>query len=250
MNSISKLIYKDKSVPADQRKQLIRDTMQFLLQRDEKRFSKQLFAQLLDEGCNLPLSLAKSRFYALMFQKLAATSDTVEKDILIKRPPEALLNITHFQFNEAIRRCLSYIKNPEEQMAMQVIDSLAKIKMEWQLDPAFFTKDLTYFNHRLQAIVEQYSESVSTNRLSALPISQIRRRLYIAFSTSLLKYVSERNVFQSRFGSVPEVIKAMQRDHTVFCRLMDFFRTQTPYYIHLASQTFWRTLQNMNQEKI
>lgn len=244
-----RLINKNKHVPVNQRKQLIRDTMQFLLQRDEKRFSRLMFALLLDEGCNYPIGLAKSKFYALMIQRLAATLGSEEKVELTEGLPEALFNMTHVQFSEAIRFCLSHVKNPENQMATDVIESLEQIKMEWLLDPVFFTQDLVSFNHRLQEIVEQFSEGTPTGRLSTLPLGQVRRRLYIALTTSLLKYVSGLNPFQLRFGSVHEAIKAMQADHTVFCRVMEFFRTQIPYFTHLASQTFWRTLQNMNTEK-
>jgi hypothetical protein len=249
MNPIFKLISKDKPVLADQRKQLIRDTMRFLLQRDEKRFSRQLLAQLLEEGCNYPLSLAKSRFYAWMIPGLAEKLDAAKKKELAKRLPEALSDVTHVHFGDAIHFYLSHLKHPEAQMAMQVIECLEKIKNEWRLDAAWFTVDFAGFNHSLEKTVEKFSESKPTHRLSALPMSRIRQRVYIALTTSLLKYISEPIGFQSRFGSVPEAITAMQTDHTVFCRAMAFFKTQTPYFAHLASQTFWRTLQNMNTEK-
>jgi hypothetical protein len=239
---------KNKQILVDERKQIIRDFMQFLLQRNEGRFSKLLMGQLLDEGCNFPLALAKPRFYELMISGLTAELNAGAKKEFDSRSKRATSNITHDQFVDAVRFFESNLKNPEKQMALQVIESLGRIKYEWDLGKRFFTEDSEQFCVRLEAVVKQLSEGTPGGRLSAIPLSRIKRRLYLALTTSLYKYVTHRRRFQSEFGSIPEVLKAMQESHTVFCRVMAFFSTQTPYFTHLASQIFWRTLQTLNTE--
>ena len=54
------------------RKQLIRREMRFVLQQDVRRFTRQLLARLLDEGCNLNPALARLRFYEGFVRRLAA----------------------------------------------------------------------------------------------------------------------------------------------------------------------------------
>jgi hypothetical protein len=55
------------------RKQLILREMRFVLQQDPRRFTEQLFARLLDEGCNLHPELARRMFYE-RFEHLLASS--------------------------------------------------------------------------------------------------------------------------------------------------------------------------------
>ena len=62
------------------RDRLIRDEMRFLLQRDEQRFGKQLRARLLEEGCNLPLSVATPAFYREMIAALTSRLSKTRSD--------------------------------------------------------------------------------------------------------------------------------------------------------------------------
>ena len=228
--------------------QLINEMMQFLLQRQEPRFSKQLQAQLLDEGCNYPMALAKPRFYQLMALGLAAQLDPAVKKKLDKRISPDFSNLTHLQFSETMNYFLSHLKNYEKQMAMEVIISIEQIIDEWKLNPTFFSGGLDEFNAHVLAVVRKFANASACSRLPRISINQIRRRLYIALTTSLYRFSRDQQRFQLEFGSIPRVLKAMQKDHTVFCRVMAFFRAQTPYFIHAASQTFWRTLQSFNTD--
>lgn len=232
----------------DERKQLIRDTMQFLLQRNVSRFSKQLMAHLLDEGCNYPIILAKPRFYELMIFGLARQLNRGARKGFDKRISHDLSNLNHVQFSEAMRYFATHLKNAEKKMAMEVINSIEQIMAEWKLSTAFFTGALDDFDTHLQAVVRKFAKASPSCRFSAGSINQIRRRLYIALTTSLFRFTANQQKFQLEFGSIPEVLKAMQGDHSVFCRVMAFFSTQTPYFSHAASQTFWRTFQSLHTD--
>ena len=143
---------------------------------------------------------------------------------------------------------MSHLKNFEKQMALEVIHSIEQIIDEWKLKTAFFTAGLDDFNAHLQAVVRKFEKASASGRLATISTNQIRRRLYIALTTSLFRFTRDTQKFQLEFGSIPEVLKAMQNDHHVFCRTMAFFSTQTPYFSHTASQTFWRTLRLLNTD--
>ena len=57
----------------DARNQLIQREMRFVLQQDVRRFTKQLLAHLLDEGCNLHQDLARIMFYEHFERRLASS---------------------------------------------------------------------------------------------------------------------------------------------------------------------------------
>jgi len=234
---------------SEEKQQLINEMMQFLLQRQEPRFSKQLQAQLLDEGCNYPMALAKPRFYELMVLGLGAHLDPVAKKKLDKRILPDFSNLNHIQFSDTMNYFVSHLKNREKRMAMEVINSIAGIIEEWRLNPAFFSGGQQEFNAHLQAVARKFSKASASSRLPGIPINQIRRRLYIALTTSLYRFTRGQQKFQLEFGSIPEALRAMQTDHTMFCRVMAYFGDQTPYFIHAASQTFWRTLQSFNTDR-
>jgi hypothetical protein len=59
----------------------------------------------------------------------------------------------------------------------------------------------------------------------------------------------ERKPFQEEFGSIPELVNAMQKEHTVFCRFMAFCKARIPYFNYIASRTFWRTLETLRLEE-
>ncbi|MGD8292344.1 MAG: hypothetical protein PVF37_11610 [Desulfobacterales bacterium] len=235
---------------SEERQQLINEMMQFLLQRQEPRFSKQLQAQLLDEGCNYPMVLAKPRFYELMVLGLGAHLNPVAKRKLDKRILPDFSSLSHIQFSDTMNYFVSHLKNCEEQMAMAVINSIVRIIDEWKLDPAFFSGEQKEFNAHLRAVVRKFAKASASSRLAGIPVNQIRRRLYIALTTSLYRFDRSQQKFQLEFGSIPAVLRAMRTDHSMFCRIMVYFGDQTPYFSHAASQTFWRTLQSLNTDHL
>jgi hypothetical protein len=235
---------------SEEKQQLINEMMQFLLQRQEPRFSKQLQAQLLDEGCNYPMALAKPRFYELMVLGLGAHLNPDAKKKLDKRILPDISNLNHIQFSDTMNYFLSHLKACEKRMAMEVINSIARIIEEWKLNPAFFSSEREEFNAHLEAVVRKFVRVSASSRLKGIPIRQMRRRLYIALTTSLYRFTRRQQEFQMEFGSIPEALRAMRKDHTMFCRVMAYFGDQTPYFSHAASQTFWRTLQSFSTDHL
>lgn len=243
--------------PREGVEQLIRDEVSFLLERNERRFVKQLLAHLLDEGCNLPISIAKPRFYELMIaglfaqvksslqEKFAKKLPSLQKVVVLsQREREA---ITHGEFFDAMLFFESHLPSAGKQMAIEVTRSIDTIKEEWQLDDGFFQEELDSFETRLQAMLNQICPGVQTS-VCDIPLERVRRRLYIALTTSLLRYLGERKSFQEEFGSIPEVINAMQNDHAIFCRFIAFCKVRTPYFSYIVSRTFWRTLETLRLE--
>jgi len=252
---------------------LIRDEMMFLMERNERRFAKQLFAHLLDEGCNLPIVIAKPRFYDLMIAGLFAKARPSIQDKFVQKLPslqEIVVpvqpkrgSITHGEFFDAMLFFESHLNFAGKQMAIEVTKSLDTIKEAWQLDDLLFQEELDRFETRLQAMIGQicqgvqdsscqgvqnsFCEGVQTSACN-MSLELVRRRLYIALTTSLLRYLGERKPFQAEFSSIPEVVNAMQKDHAVFCRFMAFCKAKTPYFNYIASRTFWRTLETLRLE--
>jgi hypothetical protein len=238
---------------------IIRDELKFLLEGNERRFAKQLLAHLLDEGCNLPIKIAKPRFYELMLTSLfAKASPSIQEKFGQKLPAlqKGILQsqdkkgpVTHVEFFETMLFFESQLKSSGKQMAIEVTKSLDTIKKEWQLDDSFFQEGLDHFEIHLQTKINQICQGVQTSDCN-MPLELVRRRLYIALTTSLLRHIKGMQSFQTEFGSVPQVVKAMRDDHTVFCRVMAFFKERIPYFSYIASRSFWRTLETLRLEAV
>jgi hypothetical protein len=237
--------------------EIIRDELKFLLEADEQRFAEHLLTHLLDEGCNLPLVIAKPRFYALMMTGLFTRVSASIQDRFIQKFPslQAIVSsaqfksqsVTHEDFLNAMRFFHSHLESSGKQVAIEITTSIEILKQEWQLDESFFQDAIDHFITRLQAIINEMCQGVQTS-IGIMPLDLVRRRLYIALTTSLLRHVKERNPFQTEFGSIPKTVNAMQQDHAVFCRFMAFCRERNPYFTYVASQTFWRTLETLRLE--
>jgi hypothetical protein len=85
--------------------------------------------------------------------------------------------------------------------------------------------------------------------LAGLPFDVVIRRLRLALTVSLLRHVKDPEGFRSEFGLIPQVLKAIPGDPVVFSRVMSFLLGQVPYFSHVASQVFWRTLNNLDAER-
>jgi hypothetical protein len=178
------------------RDRLIRDEMRFLLQRDEQRFGKQLRARLLEEGCNLPLSVAKPAFYR------------------------------------------------------EMIAALAALNALWRLDAACFQSSGEAFDVYLRNAVNQMTRANPSGPLAALAFATLRKRVQLALIASLQKYESEPGAFETIFDGVSRCLQNIESDPTLFSRVMAFFFERTPYADHLATQTFWRTPQALDNEPV
>jgi len=51
-----------------------------------------------------------------------------------------------------------------------------------------------------------------------------------------------------KYGSVPKILRGISRDPALMPALMATLKEQVPYAQHVISQSFWRTLNNMDTE--
>jgi len=223
---------------------VLQDIVTLLLETDERRFSQLLLARLLDEGCNLPLKLAKPRLYMLMasalskhlpFDKFAEIPEILE---------DHSTSFQHARFVEIMTFYYTHLSHAKQTMAFEFLNALDVIKAEWQEEAHLCQEKESMFGQRLQVIVESlFPQSLSDNDVFSLP--QVRRRLYLAMTTSLLRHLRDRSLFQSTFGSIPQALSAMQQNHAEFVRFLLFCRERIPYYDHIAAQIFWRALETV-----
>ncbi|GAK54784.1 hypothetical protein U27_01614 [Candidatus Vecturithrix granuli] len=240
--------------PIENAQTIIQDAMQFLLERNERRFEKLLRAQLLQEGCNYPLALARPRFYQLMLSGLLVQADsgTQEKlkNMLTASPPSSGEPLPHEVFYNALCLLTNKLDHAGKVMALEVINSLQTITQESQLDPAMFQENLQQFQARIQTTMNQLWSASHLTLSAPPPFDLVLRRLYMAWMAALLSKMNVKNIFEQEFGSIPDALQAMQQDHHVFCRFMAFCQERTPYFRYLTTQTFWRTLETMRTEQL
>lgn len=134
-------------------------------------------------------------------------------------------------------------------MAHAVMDAVTAALETWRLDEAALTNKPETFEMVVRKMVARISAGNPAGRLAGLPFNVVIRRLRMALTASLLRHVRDLKGFQFEFGSIPQALKAIQEDPTVFCQLMSFLRGQVPYFGHVASQVFWRTLSNLDAER-
>ena len=224
------------------RNELIREEMRFLLQRDPRRFSKELLARILDEGCNLPLALARPIFYDRV---LSIASDMLapgQRARLMERIPSDASEMTHLRFFDAIRFLHVNLPDSEVTLARAAIEAVAAVLRAWRLDSGFFSREAARFDADLRSIITRISENRPGGRLASQRFEDVRRRLHMALTASLLRHIVDPDSFRADFGPVSDSLRDMQKDHAVFSRAMVFFASRTPYFSEIASRTFWRTL--------
>ena len=217
-----------------------RDELAFVLETDEPRFLTMLRARLLDEGCNLPLALAKRRFYAAMLTRFAELA-VLGKSIAAP--------VTHAEFCRAIRAFLPGIAAAEDVLALEATRAIDMVTRAWQLDDAVFQESGEQFVGRLSAVIAELWQANGMTPADG-DADTLRRRLYVALPAALLSKMRARTEFVREFGSIPNLLAAMAADHAQFCRVMAFCRERSPYFLFLASQTFWRTVETFRLERL
>lgn len=234
--------------PDRARDQMVREETRFLLQPDERRFAKLLRARLLEEGCNLPLYLARPAFYA---ETIAALSPLLEGPIrseLAGLLPSDSSRMDHPGFHKTMHWLEGHLPDPGPLMTRAALDALSAVKVKWLIPSDSLCRSAEAFDACLQTAVTQMVAASPHGRLGGLDFATVRRRMRLALTASLLTYLRDPAVFHAVFGPVPRCLTAMQKDREMFCRVMAFFFEQLPYAEHLASQAFWRLLQALDTE--
>jgi hypothetical protein len=246
-------------IPVEDTQKLIRDEMFFLLERNERWFKKSLQAHLLDEGCNFPLALAKPRFYALMISGLVTKMSPegqkkfykefpTFQNLLAHQTPGEVSSLSHEEFYQAMRFFMAVLDDAGKQMALEVTRCIETIKQDWQLEDEMFQVPLEEFTERVQTMMIRLWKANHMDYPDDLAFDRVRRRLYMALTSSLLSKMNVRQAFEEEFGSITALLQAMQRDHADFFRFIAFCRERTPYFRYIVSRTFWRTLETLRQE--
>jgi hypothetical protein len=85
-------------------------------------------------------------------------------------------------------------------------------------------------------------------KLAQHGLERIRRRLKIAVVASLMRHVRQPDLLREKYGSVPKILRSVSRDPAVMPALMATLKEQVPYAQHVISQSFWRTVNNLDTE--
>jgi hypothetical protein len=230
------------------RKQLIRREMRFVLQRDVRRFSQQLLARLLDEGCNLNAALARMMFYEDFVRRLAAglTDDTRNCDC--QMTPDMAVIDTHRRYLAVVKYFLAHLSDAEAQITAAVLDVIEALKLDWQRTAKKCLSNANQRDPDLQNLIEQISRVNPDGKLAQHDLEKIRHRLRIAVVTSLLRHVHRPDLLRDKFGSISQILQNLGQEPALFPALMAIFKKDIPYAPHVIAQSFWRTLNNMDNE--
>lgn len=230
------------------RDRMIHEEMRFLLQPDEGRFARLLRAKLLEEGCNLPLCLARPAFYSGMLASLSSRLEGAARNELAGLFPAAPSRMDHPAFHKIMRRIEGRLPDAGPLMVRASLDALSTVQIQWLIPADVLCRTAETLDACLQAAVNQMAATRPCGRIGGLAFGVVRRRMRLALATSLLTYLRDPPAFHAIFGPVPRCFQDMERDPNVFCRVMAFFFEQLPCAGHLASQAFWRLLQTLDTE--
>lgn len=240
----------DRASRAEHTRQVIQQQLELVCAPDEQRFDRGLTARLLAEGCNLPMRIAKPRFYDLVLRGGRPTLP-VHLQPNFSKFVEPAPCVQYPQFVEAIGFYRTHAAHAEEIMALVITHSIEYLVQQvWLLQADSFQQNIEQFEANIWVqMLHLLPEGCDVSDEVLISLTTLaRRRLYIAFTTSLARYLPDRQTFQTAFGSLPELIQAMSRDHAVFCQFMAFCQERIPYFTHVSSQIFWRTLETLQLE--
>ena len=230
------------------RKQLIRREMRFVLHQDVRRFTQQLLARLFDEGCNLNPALARIKFYEGFVRRLAADLPADTRGRFCEKTPDVVGGDAHRRYHAAVKYFLAHSSDAETQITATVLNVIEALKLDWQQTAKRCLSNANPEDPYLQDLVEEISRVSSDGHLVQHGLENIRRRIRIAVVTSLLRHVRRPDLLREKFGSIPQILRGLSQNPTLFSALMATFKKQVPYAEHVIAQSFWRTLNNMDTE--
>ena len=222
--------------------------MRFVLLLDVRRFTRQLVARLLDEGCNLHPELARIMFYKRFEHRLAAGLPQDIQARFCEKTMAASAEFTHPRFQAALNYFLTDLSVTETQITAAVLDVIEALILEWQQMAHACLPDADADGSNLQDLIAQISRANPDGKLARHGLDKIRRRLRIAVVASLLRHVRAPDLLREKYGSVPHILQGLNRDPVLLPALMVFLSTQVPYAQHVAARSFWRTLNSMDAE--
>jgi|GEM_PF-7102566 len=221
-------LFKKRTTMPDERRQLIHDEMQFLLEKNPTRFTRQLRARLLEEGCNLPIVLARPIFY----QHMQTPLDADIRD--------------HPSFYGAVYRFWRRVATPEPELIQAEFAAIDAICAAWRIDKSILTRQMTVFDDFLRRAIARMRHADPDGRIGRLPAQTIAKRVMMALITALLTHTRRPDAFNDAYGNLPKALNRIHHDPAQFCRAMNLLWDQTAYSPHMAAQSFWRVIDNLN----
>ncbi len=236
--------------PAGQatRKELIRREMRFVLQQDIRRFTKQLQARLLDEGCNLHPILARSLFYEHFERRIALDLPEELRSRFGENQLKTISEFTHPRHEKAVKYAVGHLQDPEAKIAAAILDIIELLKFNWRQTASLCTIGSISGNDELDNLITQLSKLNPEGYLVRHGRRTVHRRLKIAIVTSLLRHVRQPDLVREKFGRLSQILREMAHNPTLFPELITMFKELVPYAWLVIAQTFWRTLTNMDYE--
>ena len=230
------------------RKELIRREMRFVLQKDIQRFTGQLQARLLDEGCNLHPILARVSFYEHFENRIASDLPVDLRNRFREDQSKKASDFSHPRYQKAVKYTLGHLSDAEAKIAAAVLDVLEMLKFKWRQTASQCTIGSISGNNDLDNLLTQLSKLNPKGYLARHGRPTIHRRLRIAIVTSLLRHVRQPELVREKFGRLSQILRDLGQNPELFPELMAMFQEQIPYAWLVISQTFWRTLTNMDYE--
>jgi len=231
------------------RKQLIQREMRFVLLRDVRRFTRQLLARLLDEGCNLHRDLARMMFYERFERRLTFGLPADSHARFCEKTMNSAADFSHPRYQAAVKHFLTHLSGTQTQITAAVLDVIEALKLEWQQIAQECLPNTDARGSNLQNLIAQISRVNPAGKLARHGLDTTRRRLKIAMVASLLRHVRAPDLLQENYGSVPQILQRLSRDPAFFAALMVFLTQQVPYARHVIARSFWRTLNSMDTEQ-
>ena len=230
------------------RQQLLRSEMRFVLQQDVRRFTNQLQARLLDEGCNLHPDLARNMFYEQFEGRLASSLTADNCDRLGEMTPGSDADATHPRFHTAVKFFAARLPDAETQITTTVLDVIEALKLEWHQMASKCFSPANPEATDLPALIEQISRVSPAGQLADHGLAEIHRRLKIAVVTSLLRHVRKPELLREKYGGIPLILQDLSRNPALLAALMVTLKEQVPYARQVIARSFWRTLNNLDTE--
>ena len=230
------------------RQQLIKREMRFVLQQDEKRFTRQLLARLLDEGCNLNPNVARTMFYEHFEVRLMSAMPPGLRVHLTETLSQAASGFSQPRFNKTVKFFISHLSQADKKITAAVLDVIDTLKHEWQQTAEKCLFGDKPMDSHLMSLIDQFKRHHPEGNLANHGTVVIGRRLRIAITASLLRHVRKPDLLREKFGCAARIVQGSSQNPELFPELMSFFNKHVSYARLVATRTFWRTLNNMDLE--
>ena len=230
------------------RRQMIKRDMRFVLQQDERRFTRQLLARLLDEGCNLNPDVARIMFYEHFEVRLMSDMPPGLRVRLTETISQAASDFSQPRFHKTVKFFVSHLTDADEKISAAVLDVIGSLKLEWQQTAEKCLFGEKPMGSQLMSLIDQFKRCHPEGNLANHGMVVINRRLRIAITASLLRHVRKPDLLREKYGCVTRIIQGLNQDPKRFQELMSFFKEHVPYARLVITQSFWRTLNTMDSE--